>query len=282
MHTKDDVTTKANHGASEKTEETFQDEKGLGKVATHIPKAILMDLRDAYREELVAHLEENGFEVTAFSSPSTALFHLERCIVDVLIWEWNPLFLRESREQKHRLDFDIGIVYEIEIARFVRKYKAAVRQGLFALVSEDEILGYRRYFVGKERFDECFYKELHPKELAYWIKNDTKMCRALALDPFVLDEENQEIKCYGTDLLLSFTEFVLFRMLLKNEGQIVSFDRLYAAVYPNEQMRRTIDVKGSIRQKVCQIRNKIERLGCKRSWIHNVRGRGYKLVLPKT
>lgn len=59
-------------------------------------KVVLMFRQHDKRESLAICLEEQGFEVTAFSSPLAGLFHLDRCFVDVVVWEWSGS--RESHE----------------------------------------------------------------------------------------------------------------------------------------------------------------------------------------
>jgi DNA-binding winged helix-turn-helix (wHTH) protein len=70
-------------------------------------------------------------------------------------------------------------------------------------------------------------------------------------------------------------------MLLENAGRSVPFEDLAEALYPDENVRKSLDVKEGLRQRAYQIRNKIESLGCERKWLRNLRTRGYRLDIPK-
>jgi DNA-binding response OmpR family regulator len=241
-------------------------------------KVVLMFRQHDKRESLAICLEEQGFEVTAFSSPLAGLFHLDRCFVDVVVWEWSGS--RESHEAG-AFPFDVGDNHENDIFDLVGEIRNSTGKACFVLVTEDELNKRKTHFVGEGKFDECFLKELPPKELAYWIGQSASIPKTLDLYPFVLRYENREIECYGQELPLTFSEFVFFRMLLENAGRSVPFEDLAEALYPDENVRKSLDVKEGLRQRAYQIRNKIESLGCERKWLRNLRTRGYRLDIPK-
>ena len=85
-----------------------------------------------------------------------------------------------------------------------------------------------------------------------------------------LDEQKHEVYADGKEIVLTYKEFELLCYLMKNQGLVLSRDKILNTIwnYEYEGESRTVDVHiGSLRQK----------LGTCGDFIKTVRGIGYKL-----
>ncbi len=94
----------------------------------------------------------------------------------------------------------------------------------------------------------------------------------LQIGDLVLDPARHEVKRAGVALSLTRTEFVLFDLLMRNAGRVITRNRLIEAVWGHERdvESNTLDVF------IRQLRIKVEVSGS-RKLIHTVRGIGYTL-----
>lgn len=92
----------------------------------------------------------------------------------------------------------------------------------------------------------------------------------IRIGDLVLDERRHEVFVHGEKVILTFKEFELLCYLMKNQGIVLSRDRILNTIwnYEYEGESRTVDVHvGSLRQK----------LGSCGGMIKTVRGVGYKI-----
>lgn len=92
----------------------------------------------------------------------------------------------------------------------------------------------------------------------------------LKIGELVLDEQKHEVYARGQEVSLTFKEFELLSYLMKNQGLVLSRDKILNTIwnYEYEGESRTVDVHiGSLRQK----------LGTCGDFIKTIRGIGYKI-----
>ena len=95
------------------------------------------------------------------------------------------------------------------------------------------------------------------------------------IGPFTLSLDRHEVSVHGRPVPLSPVEFALLSLLARNAGQVLTYATLMTRIWGSDSYR-TAD---HIRVYVSRVQSKIERAGGPRC-IENVRGFGYRLVLP--
>ncbi len=147
---------------------------------------------------------------------------------------------------------------------------------LTALGNEDNIL--KGYALGADEYmvKPFSLKVLYAKSLALLsrtmqkdaMKNQVKIlrCGSVSLDPL-----RMEVKTSGEEIQLAPKEYLLFKVLLENQGQVLGRDRLLDLVWGT-------DFEGSDRVVDSHIKKLRKKLGDSGTCIKTVIGGGYKIT----
>lgn len=128
--------------------------------------------------------------------------------------------------------------------------------------------------------DDYLTKPFHVRELSARVRALLRRPKAisgnvLTAGKVALDPSGFAVTKDGEAVLLSRLEFAVLEFFLRHPGQVFSVETLLERVWPIDSERSPEGVRALIKR----IRQKVDY--CEPSLIQNVRGRGYKLELPR-
>ncbi|MUT66107.1 response regulator transcription factor [Paenibacillus sp. NEAU-GSW1] len=202
------------------------------------------------------HLQERGYEVVWLTSGEKAAEEAERCdlvILDVML---------------PGLDgFTVG-------QRLKKRFPSTPILMLSARTSIDDKL------LGLQFADDYLTKPFHPDELAARIEVLLRRFAVKAAEPLavkhllVYENENRIVNSEtGDEITLTGKQFQIFGYLLRHQGQILTKEQIYEAVWKEPYLEGDKTLMVHIRY----LREKLERDPAAPEVIETVRGIGYRV-----
>lgn len=213
--------------------------------------------------ELVSYfLEKEGFEVFHFLNGEDFLEEISRLPIPELIL----------------LDLMLPGIDGLELFRYLQADDRWKHVPVIMVTAKDDLAD---VVLGLELgADDYVTKPFHPRELVARIKAVTRRNTIpkesssdfLKVGPFTLFYRQLKVEVGGTMVELSWREFRIFEILLKNPGMIFSREKIIDLIWGNDSypIDRIVDVY------VANIRKK---LGNFASHLQTIRGVGYKIEL---
>lgn len=232
---------------------------------THRNSPILIVEDDRNTAHLVkTYLEREGFSILIAYDGEQAL---------TLARKHNPVFVI--------LDLMLPKVDGWDVCRQLRSFSQVPILMLTAREEEiDRIMGLS---LGA---DDYVVKPFSPRELVERVKAilrrvypaDAQTSEVLSFDGLLLDTEKHKITLHGKPINLTSSEYKLLHTLMASPGRVFSRDELLSRFYERGEVvvDRVIDVH------IGKLRQKIEADSTNPSFIHTVRGFGYKFADPET
>lgn len=230
----------------------------LGRLS--MPKTIAVVDDDPDILELVSlHLQKNRYQVREFADASGFLGYLKNENPNLVI-----------------LDLMLPDGDGFEICKFMKKDDRFASIPLIMLTARadetDKILGLE---LGA---DDYVTKPFSPKELVARVKAVLRRTEApreaaerLSVSGILtIDPSRFEVMAEGARVDLTSTEFRILHLLARNQGRVLSREKILDHLWGNEKIviDRTVDV---------HIKHLRQKLGPAGQMIRNVRGMGYKL-----
>lgn len=206
---------------------------------------------------LVHYLKDNGILVDAVSTPSEGLELLGTKPYNLVI-----------------LDLTLPQMDGLELCKKIR-----ARSDIPILISSARSDINDKVVALDYGADDYLPKPYEPDELIARIKSVLRRYRPAKEKndrPLYLSEAEQTIRFHNVPLSLTRAEYEILSLLLRHPNQTLSRDFLltHSESIGWESSTRTIDVI------ISRIRQKIEKDPKNPSYIHSVRGSGYRLALP--
>ncbi|RQD69948.1 MAG: DNA-binding response regulator [Tindallia sp. MSAO_Bac2] len=222
---------------------------------------LVVDDEENILELIRFNLEKSGYKVLTANDGSEALSILEDTLVDLMV-----------------LDLMLPDIDGVEICKLIRKSEKNADLPIIMLTAKseeiDRILGLE---LGA---DDYITKPFSVKELAARVKTVLRRSRKesqsekqiLTIKNLELDLTRHEAKVGGISIELTLKEYDLLKILMMNQGKVLSrnflLDEIWGYDYFGET--RTVDVH------IRNIRKKIGDDGLE-EYIETVRGVGYKI-----
>ena len=173
------------------------------------------------------------------------------------------------------LDLMLPGIDGLEVFRYIREYPRFRNVPIIMLTAKsdplDVVLGLE---IGA---DDYVTKPFHPRELLARIKAVVRRTSSpsfsekevLKIGDFWLDSDHLMVKENGKEIYLSWREFRLFELLIKNRGKVISRQQILDSIWGEDSFitDRVVDV---------YIANLRKKLGSSGNKIVTVRGVGYK------
>lgn len=97
-----------------------------------------------------------------------------------------------------------------------------------------------------------------------------------------LHKQEQRASLDQKSVALTASELEILELLMEQPGHTIPFQSFIKALYSHHDNHIQLNIKESLRQHVCRLRNKLEEIDADRDSIGNVRGHGYRLQLSPT
>ena len=203
-------------------------------------------------------LQKEGYQVFSFLRGEAFLEKMDTLLLDIII-----------------LDLMLPGIDGLEVFRYIREHPRFRNVPIIMLTAKsdplDVVLGLE---VGA---DDYITKPFHPRELLARIKAVVRRAslssfserEVLKIGDFWLDSDHLMVKENGKETYLSWREFRLFELLIKNRGKVISRQQILDSIWGEDSFitDRIVDV---------YIANLRKKLGDSGNKIVTVRGVGYK------
>ncbi len=221
-------------------------------------KIFIVDDEEDILNLVSLHLKRAGYQVKEFTTAGELLEEIQNDKPALVV-----------------LDLMLPDMDGIEVCKFLKgekKFQDISILMLTALTSEADIV------LGLELgADDYVTKPFSPRELVARVKAILRRKKNERLTTTLIEVNNLlkvDLEAYKVwvkdkEIELTTTEFNILRILIENDGKVLSRERILEALWGNEKyvVERTVDV---------HIRHLREKLGEAAFFIKNVRGVGYK------
>ncbi|HNI71441.1 MAG TPA: response regulator transcription factor [Marmoricola sp.] len=226
-----------------------------------MPRVLIVEDEETYREALEFLLRKDGFEVITATTGPEALDLFERAGADLIL-----------------LDLMLPGLSGTEVCRQIRQTSSVPI--IMVTAKDDEIDKVVGLEIGA---DDYVTKPVYPRVLLARIRSLLRRLEPRPSEPITrrvagplsLDRGRREAAVESRSLRLTGIEFDLLWMLAERPGEVVSRERLYGEVLGTEWdgLDRGVDIH------VSRIRHKLVAVGLEAGAIKSVRGAGYLLTL---
>lgn len=225
---------------------------------TRILERVLVGVATTNDRELTLSLLETDIAVKSVAMPEQLADVIEDFRPDVFLA--SPVFLRNAGANTLNTLSDLRVHGATPV---------------FAIVAEDELDGTDLLAI----VDDFLLRPLRPSELEARVRQyaaryaDPQSEDLLRSGDLVLDPTRYRVQYNSREVLLTYTEFRLLKLLLQHQGKVITRDAIMREVWESDYYAgmRTVDVV------VRRLRSKLE-VGDARQVIRTVRNVGYMLL----